>query len=685
MFLRQPVEQDDLVQPVEELGAEMPAHHIHHLRFDIRDLLVIVHIGEILAAEIAGQDDQRIAEIDHAALPVGQPPVVEHLQQHVEHVAMRLLDLVEQHHLVGAPADRFGQHAAFLVADIARGRADQPGDRVLLHELAHVDAHHRAVVVEQEAGKRLGQFGLADTGRAEEQEAAQRPAGILQARARAAHRLGHCIDRLALADHALGEDVLHVEQLFALAFHHAVDRNTGPAADNTGDIVFGDLFLEQRIVGVARRFRELLLQFGDPPVLQFARLLQVTAALRLFEFDPRLVEIFLDPRFGVDLVALVLPARGQFARLLFEFGQFLAQVFEPVLRGGVGFLLQRLLLDSQLDDAAVEILDFLGLAFHFHADAAGGLVHQVDRLVGQEAVLDIAVGQLRRGDDRAIGNPHAVVQLVLVLDPAQDADRVLDAGLVDEDRLEAPLQRGVLLDIFLVFIERGRADAMQLAAAERGLEQIARIHAALARARADQRVHFVDEQDDLPFGALHLVEHGLEPFLELAAVLRPGDQRAHVERHQRAALEAVGNIAIGDTQREAFGDRGFAGAGFADERGIVLGPAREDLHGAADFLVAADHRVELAVACCLRQVAGVFLHRVVAFFRPRAVGGAATGDFLDRGLERLGVDARGGQRLACRIVGQRERLQQALDGDETVARLFGKLFGLVERAHRIIV
>jgi len=278
-----------------------------------------------------------------------------------------------------------------------------------------------------------------------------------------------------------------------------------------------------------------------------------------------------------------------------------------------------------------------------------------------------------------------VVQFVFVLDPAQDADRVLDAGLVDEDRLEAPLQRGVLLDIFLVFVERGRADAMQLAAAERGLEQIARIHAALARAGADQRVHFVDEQDDLPFGTLHLVEHRLEPLLELAAVLRAGDKRAHVERHQRAALEAVGHIAIGNAQREAFGNRGLARAGFADERGIVLGPAREDLHGAADFLVAADHRVELAVARRLREVAGVFLHRVVAFFGARAVGGAATGDLLDRGLERLGIDPRGGQRLACRIVGQRERLQQALDGDEAVARLLGELFGLVERAHGVIV
>ena len=49
-----------------------------------------------------------------------------------------------------------------------------------------------------------------------------------------------------------------------------------------------------------------------------------------------------------------------------------------------------------------------------------------------------------------------------------------------------------------------------------------------------------------------------------------------------------------------FGDRGLADAGLADQHRIVLGPAGEHLDRAADFLVAADHRVELAVARRLR-------------------------------------------------------------------------------------
>ena len=45
-----------------------------------------------------------VAEVDRATLAIGEASVVEQLQQGVEHVAVRLLDLVEQHDRVGACA-----------------------------------------------------------------------------------------------------------------------------------------------------------------------------------------------------------------------------------------------------------------------------------------------------------------------------------------------------------------------------------------------------------------------------------------------------------------------------------------------------------------------------------------------------------------------------------------------------
>ena len=92
----QAMEQDDLVDAVEEFRTEAPTHHAHHLIAHRVGVLAFRLVDQEFRAEIRRHHDQRVAEIDRAALPVGQAAVVEHLQQHVEHVRMRLLDLVEQ-------------------------------------------------------------------------------------------------------------------------------------------------------------------------------------------------------------------------------------------------------------------------------------------------------------------------------------------------------------------------------------------------------------------------------------------------------------------------------------------------------------------------------------------------------------------------------------------------------------
>ena len=97
-----------------------------------------------------------------------------------------------------------------------------------------------------------------------------------------------------------------------------------------------------------------------------------------------------------------------------------------------------------------------------------------------------------------------------------------------------------------VLVERRGADRVQLAAGEHRLEQVGRVHGALRRAGTDDGVQLVDEQDDLALGVLDLLEHGLEALLELAPVLRAGDERAEVERDDALVLEALGHVPADD-------------------------------------------------------------------------------------------------------------------------------------------
>ena len=79
----------------------------------------------------------------------------------------------------------------------------------------------------------------------------------------------------------------------------------------------------------------------------------------------------------------------------------------------------------------------------------------------------------------------------------------------------------------------------------------------------------------------------------------------------RLLRRPFGHVAADDALREALDDGRLADAGLADEHRVVLGAAREHLDHAADLVVAADDRIELALARDLGEIAAVALERLV--------------------------------------------------------------------------
>ena len=130
-------------------------------------------LAHLPRAGVARHDQHDLPEVGLTAVVVGQRRVVHHLQQDVEDVAVRLLDLVEQQHRVGMLPDRVDEQAALLEAHVAGRRANQPRDGVLLHVLRHVEADELVAQMERELP---GELRLADAGGTGEQEASA-PAG----------------------------------------------------------------------------------------------------------------------------------------------------------------------------------------------------------------------------------------------------------------------------------------------------------------------------------------------------------------------------------------------------------------------------------------------------------------------------------------------------------------------------
>ena len=145
----------------------------------------------------------------------------------------------------------------------------------------------------------------------------------------------------------------------------------------------------------------------------------------------------------------------------------------------------------------------------------------------------------------------------------------------------------------------------------------------------------------------HLLEDGLEPLLELAAELGPGDQRAHVQRDDLAVLQALGHVARDDPLGQALDDRRLADARLADQDRVVLGPPAEDLDDPADLRVAADDRVHLALAGQLDEVAAVALQRLVLVLGVLVGHPLAAADLLQRLEDLLLGDPQGARAASC--------------------------------------
>ena len=369
--------------------------------------------------------------------------------------------------------------------------------------------------------------------------------------------------------------------------------------------------------------------------------------------------------------------------LLVALGRELPDLVDELLqmleRVGVRLVFQRLPLDLELHDPALEGVDLGRQAVELDPQVRGRLVDEVDGLVRQEPVADVAVRKGRRRHDGRVLDPDAVVDLVALLEPPQDGDRVLHGGLLDQDGLEAPLQGGVLLDVLAVLVEGRGADAAQLAPGKGRLEHVRGVDGAFGRPRAHDGVDLVDEEDDLACGVGHLLQHRLEAVLELAAELGAGHQRPHVQGDDPLVLERLGHVAVDDPLREALDDGRLADTGLADQAGVVLRAPREDLHDPADLLVAADDRVKGPLPGQLVEIPGVSLECLV-FLLGVLVGDPLASpdvhqDPVDAVLRHAGVS----QNFPCRaVLVLRHGNQEVLGAHELVLEPFGLLEGVLE-------
>ena len=266
------------------------------------------------------------------------------------------------------------------------------------------------------------------------------------------------------------QPLLHLDELLLLALEQPRHGHAGPLADDLGDLLGGDFLAQQTPAALVQIGQlllavfELLLQLRQLAVADARGLLQVAAALGVFQIGLPGVDLLPNGLDGFDRGLLVLPLGGEDAVALLQVRQLFLVLGELPAAAFVALLLQRLALDLELHGAAAQLVELAGQRVVLDSQARCGFVDQVDCLVRQMAVADVAVRKNGGRHEGRVLDAHAVVGVVARLEATQDSDGVLDGWLADVDGLEAAFEGFVLLDVLAILVERRRADAAQLAA-----------------------------------------------------------------------------------------------------------------------------------------------------------------------------------------------------------------------------
>ncbi len=395
--------------------------------------------------------------------------------------------------------------------------------------------------------QRFGKLRLADAGRSEKQEGTNRTHRIFQAGTVPAHGLRDRLHSLLLSDNPPVQLCVQTQQPFSLLLCQALHWNLGPCGNDLLNIL-------------TRHFRFL-------PVLLLADALFLPLQLLI---QCRLLQIQLLCRSKIARTDRILP--------------LICQAFALLLQ------LPRLLSGPEISELP----------------ARGRLIHQVNRLIRQEPVIDIACRQLHSCLQRFVRDRHLVMLFIGRTQPPQNFRGFPLRRLFDLDRLESPLQGSILLNIFPVFFLCRRTDQLQLSARQGGLQNIRRIQRTLGAACPDNRVQLIHEQQNIA-AVNDLRNDPLDPLLKFAPVLGASHHSCHIQRHHALSAHRLRHILLLDPLCESFYDGSLAHARLTDQAGVILRTTAENLDQPLDLRFSSDRHIQTVIGCQPGQIPAILI------------------------------------------------------------------------------
>ncbi len=424
-----------------------------------------------------------------------------------------------------------------------------------------------------------------------------------------------------------------MQQFFAFALHHTRYGYASPPAYHFCDVVGCHFFSHHGlsslcVVQLLLYVSDVVFQHFQFSVSYLRHALIVAFAFGPFRFEAQLLHTLFVLLNLVHECALAFPFCAILFFLIAQFGYVLVERSEFC---SVVLAFYGLSFNLQLFEFSLNLVKLFRHRVAFHPQFGRSLVHQVDSLVGQEAVAYVPFRQLHGCYAGVVLYTHLVMVFVTLFQSAQNADGTQFVGFVYHHRLKTSFQGFVFLEILLIFVECRGTYRAQFSACQCRFEDVGRVHGALSAAGTYKCVNLVDEQYYASFGLCHLVDYALQPFLKFAFIFRSGHQCTHVERIQLLVFQVLRHVATNDAFGQSLYDGCLSCSRFTYQYRVVLCAARQNLQHAAYLVVAAYHRVELSGACQFHHVLGIFRQRLIVVVGALRLNFSSLPQFVDGG------------------------------------------------------
>jgi hypothetical protein len=180
--------------------------------------------------------------------------------------------------------------------------------------------------------------------------------------------------------------------------------------------------------------------------------------------------------------------------------------------------------------------------------------------------------------------------------------------------LETAVERAVFFNVLAVLVEGAGADALEFAAGQGGFEDIGRVERTGSAAGAHDGVDLVDKKrmTSRLFSSSFMM--ALIRSSNWPRYLVPATKSSQVEHDDAFVEQGAAHFFLHDAQGQAFHDGRFTHARLADQDGVVLFAAAENLANPFDLGFASDDGVEFAFFGQFGDIAAKIIEHGVRLF-----------------------------------------------------------------------